>query len=146
MRDMLDARKRGDFAFKDKDFKTAIDCYSQVIMHLLLFMKALICILIRHITPMLLIHPFVSQFVDVGTMVSPTVFARRSLCYLMCDQPDAALRDAMQAQIVYPDWPTAFYMQAVALSKLNMQSDAVDMLNEASQLEEKRQNKSTKGP
>nr|CAB3495367.1 unnamed protein product [Digitaria exilis]CAB3504301.1 unnamed protein product [Digitaria exilis] len=113
MRDMLDARKRGDFAFKDKDFKAAIDCYS--------------------------------QFVDVGTMVSPTIFARRSLCYLMCDQPDAALRDAMQAQIVYPDWPTAFYMQAVALSKLNMQSDAVDMLNEASQLEEKRQ-KSTKGP
>ncbi|CAN6300261.1 unnamed protein product [Urochloa humidicola] len=113
MRDMLEARKRGDFAFKDKDFKEAIDCYS--------------------------------QFVDVGTMVSPTVFARRSLCYLMCDQPDAALRDAMQAQIVSPDWPTAFYMQSVALSKLNMQSDAVDMLNEASQLEEKRQ-KSTKGP
>ncbi|GJM91355.1 hypothetical protein PR202_ga07718 [Eleusine coracana subsp. coracana] len=113
MRDMLDARKRGDFAFRDKDFKAAIDCYS--------------------------------QFVDVGTMVSPTVLARRSLCYLMCDQPDAALRDAMQAQIVYPDWPTAFYMQAVALSKLNMQSDAVDMLNEASELEEKRQ-KSIKGP
>ena len=78
-------------------------------------------------------------------MVSPTVFARRSLCYLLCDQPDAALRDAMQAQIVSPDWPTAFYMQSVALSKLNMQSDAVDMLNEASELEEKRQ-KSTKGP
>ena len=63
----------------------------------------------------------------------------------MCDQPDAALRDAMQAQIVSPDWPTAFYMQAVALSKLNMQSDAVDMLNEASELEEKRK-KTTKGP
>jgi hypothetical protein len=30
MRDMLDARKRGDFAFRDKDFKAAIDCYSQV--------------------------------------------------------------------------------------------------------------------
>lgn len=30
MRDMLDARKRGDFAFRDKDFKTAIECYSQV--------------------------------------------------------------------------------------------------------------------
>ena len=30
MRDMLEARKRGDFAFRDKDFKTAIDCYSQV--------------------------------------------------------------------------------------------------------------------
>jgi hypothetical protein len=38
MRDMLDARKRGDFAFKDKDFKAAIDCYSQVGMRFL-FMK-----------------------------------------------------------------------------------------------------------
>ncbi|KAL2936904.1 Serine/threonine-protein kinase BSK1 [Bienertia sinuspersici] len=107
MRDMLEARKRGDYAFKDKDFKAAIDCYS--------------------------------QFIDVGTMVSPTVYARRSLCYLMNDQADAALRDAMQAQCVHPDWPTAFYMQSVALAKLDMQKDAVDMLNEASGLEEKRQ-------
>ncbi|KAL5224051.1 hypothetical protein ABZP36_010690 [Zizania latifolia] len=113
MRDVLDARKRGDFAFRDKNFKAAIDCYT--------------------------------QFADVGTMVSPTVYARRSLCHLMCDQPDAALRDAMQAQCVYPDWPTAFYMQAVALAKLDMQSDSTDMLNEASQLEERRQN-STKAP
>ncbi|CAK9154851.1 unnamed protein product [Ilex paraguariensis] len=29
MRDMLEARKRGDLAFRDKDFKIAIDCYSQ---------------------------------------------------------------------------------------------------------------------
>ncbi|KAJ4838413.1 Serine/threonine-protein kinase bsk1 [Turnera subulata] len=107
MRDMLESRKRGDFAFRDKDFKTAIDCYS--------------------------------QFIDVGTMVSPTVFARRSLCYLLCDQPDAALRDAMQAQCVYPDWPTAFYMQSVALAKLDMHNDAADMLNEAATLEEKKQ-------
>ncbi|KAI0500887.1 hypothetical protein KFK09_019105 [Dendrobium nobile] len=108
MRDMLDARKRGDLAFRDKDFKTAIDCYS--------------------------------QFLDVGTMVSPTVYARRSLCHLLCDQPDAALRDAMQAQCIYPEWPTAFYMQAVALAKLNMNSDSADMLNEAAGLEKKRQN------
>ncbi|KAJ8447410.1 hypothetical protein Cgig2_019404 [Carnegiea gigantea] len=107
MRDMLDARKRGDSAFRDKDFKTAIDSYS--------------------------------QFIEGGTMVSPTVYARRSLCYLMNDQPDAALRDAMQAQCVYPDWPTAFYMQSVALAKLDMQKDSVDMLNEAAALEEKRQ-------
>ncbi|RRT69110.1 hypothetical protein GW17_00004889 [Ensete ventricosum] len=98
MRDILDARKRGDFAFRDKDFKTAIECYSQV-----------------------------------------------PLCHLMCDQPDAALRDAMQAQCVYPDWPTAFYMQAAALAKLDMQSDAADMLHEATMLEEKRQ-KGGKGP
>ncbi|GLT96876.1 hypothetical protein SLE2022_144690 [Rubroshorea leprosula] len=107
MRDMLESRKRGDYAFRDKDFKTAIDCYS--------------------------------QFINVGTMVSPTVFARRSLCYLLCDQADAALRDAMQAQCVYPDWPTAFYMQSVALAKLDMHKDASDMLNEAAALEEKRQ-------
>ncbi|KAK4794218.1 hypothetical protein SAY86_012212 [Trapa natans] len=106
IRDMLDARKRGDLAFRDKDFRTAIDCYS--------------------------------QFVDVGTNISPTVFARRSLCYLMCDQPDAALRDAMQAQCVYPDWSTAFYLQSVALAKLDMHNDAADMLTEASTLEEKR--------
>ncbi|XP_056164434.1 serine/threonine-protein kinase BSK1-like [Syzygium oleosum] len=113
MKDMLEARKRGDYAFRDKDFKTAIDCYS--------------------------------QFIDVGTMLSPTVFARRSLCYLLCDQPDAALRDAMQAQLIYPEWPTAFFMQSVALAKLDMHKDAVDMLNEAAGLEEKRQ-KSGKGP
>lgn len=81
------------------------------------------------------------QFINVGTMVSPTVYARRSLCYLLCDQPDAALRDAMQAQCVYPEWSTAFYMQAVALSKLNMQKDASDMLNEAAALEDKRRGK-----
>ncbi|KAF1871882.1 hypothetical protein Lal_00020677 [Lupinus albus] len=107
MRNLLEARKRGDLAFRDKDIKTSIECYS--------------------------------QFIDGGTMVSPTVYARRSLCYLFCDQPDAALRDAMQAQCVYPDWPTAFYMQSVALSKLNMTKDASDMLSEASALEEKRQ-------
>lgn len=32
MRDTLEARKRGDFAFRDKDFKTAIDCYTQVMV------------------------------------------------------------------------------------------------------------------
>ncbi|KAL0365987.1 UNVERIFIED_CONTAM: Serine/threonine-protein kinase BSK1 [Sesamum radiatum] len=80
-----------------------------------------------------------NEFIDVGTMISPTVHARRSLCYLMCDQPDAALRDAMQAQCIYPEWSTAFYMQAVALAKLDMHKDAADMLNEAAMLEEKKQ-------
>ena len=37
MRDMLEARKRGDLAFRDKDFKTAIDCYSQVPFRFLVF-------------------------------------------------------------------------------------------------------------
>ncbi|XP_047326584.1 serine/threonine-protein kinase BSK1-like [Impatiens glandulifera] len=106
MKDMLDARKRGDLAFRDKDFRTAIDCYS--------------------------------QFIDVGTMISLTVYGRRSRCYLMCEQPDAALRDAMQAQCVLPDWSTAFYMQAVSLAKLDMHKDAADMLNEVAALEDKK--------
>ncbi|XP_048431703.1 serine/threonine-protein kinase BSK1 isoform X2 [Pyrus x bretschneideri] len=29
MKDMLEARKHGDLAFRDKDFRSAIDCYSQ---------------------------------------------------------------------------------------------------------------------
>ncbi|RWR88412.1 putative serine/threonine-protein kinase [Cinnamomum micranthum f. kanehirae] len=61
------------------------------------------------------------------------------LCYLLCDQPDAALRDAMTAHCVYLECPTAFYMLAVALAKLQMLKDAAEMLNEAAGLEKKRQ-------
>ncbi|KAG0564746.1 hypothetical protein M758_8G131300 [Ceratodon purpureus] len=107
MQDMLNSRKRGDVAFREKDFKNAIDCYT--------------------------------QFVDVGTMISPTVFARRSLSYLLSDQAEAALRDAMQAQYVHPEWPTAFFMQAAALTKLGMDTDAKDMLKEGSILHSKTQ-------
>ncbi|XP_024361722.1 serine/threonine-protein kinase BSK1 isoform X1 [Physcomitrium patens] len=108
MQDMLNSRKKGDMAFRDKDFKMAIDCYT--------------------------------QFVDVGTMTSPTVFARRSLAYLLSDQAEAALRDAMQAQYVHPEWPTAFYMQAAALGKLGMETDASDMLKEGAALDLKKAN------
>jgi hypothetical protein len=31
-----------------------------------------------------------TQFIDVGTMVSPTVFTRCILCYLMSDMPQEA--------------------------------------------------------
>jgi hypothetical protein len=60
----------------------------------------------------------------------------------MSDQPDDALRDALYAQCLIPECPTALYMQSVALSRLNMQSEATDALNEASQLEIKRIQKS----
>lgn len=39
MRDMLEARKRGDQSFRDKDFKAAIDFYSQVQL-ILLFLSS----------------------------------------------------------------------------------------------------------
>ncbi|KAJ6352004.1 hypothetical protein OIU76_001257 [Salix suchowensis] len=131
MKDMLEARKRGDVAFRDKDFKTAVECYSQLPG----YFSSMCPGTYKWQVAMLQLR----VFIDVGTMVSPTVYARRSLCHLLCDQPDAALRDAMQAQCVYPDWSTAFYMQAVALAKLDMHKDAADMLNDAATLEEKKQ-------
>ena len=82
---------------------------------------------------------------DVGPeMVSRTVYVRRSWCYIMCDKMDAALRDAMQAERHYPDWPYSLYMQAVALSKLGMHIQAMDMLNEATELEENQKRKQKK--
>ncbi|KAF2536869.1 hypothetical protein F2Q68_00019236 [Brassica cretica] len=79
-----------------------------------------------------------SQFIDSRRTVYPSVYARRSLCYLFCNQPDRALHDGMIAQEVFPDWPTAFYLQSVALSKLNMITDSADTLKEATLLEAKR--------
>lgn len=71
---------------------------------------------------------------------SATVFARRAFSYLMNSQAELALRDAMQAQVCIPEWPTAFYLQALALSKLGMETDAQDMLNDGAAFEAKRQN------
>ncbi|KAL6629507.1 hypothetical protein ACP70R_029272 [Stipagrostis hirtigluma subsp. patula] len=68
---------------------------------------------------------------DVLPTMSPTIYVRRSLCHLMCDQPDSALRDAMEAERQHPEWPTALYLQAVALSKSNMQLGAMNAFNEA---------------
>ncbi|KAI4334574.1 hypothetical protein L6164_019248 [Bauhinia variegata] len=78
---------------------------------------------------------YYTQFIDGGTMVSPTVYARRCLCYLMNGMPQEALGDAMQAQSVSPTWPTAFYLQAAALFSLGMDSDAKESLNDGTTLE-----------
>ncbi|ESQ50804.1 hypothetical protein EUTSA_v10022678mg [Eutrema salsugineum] len=80
-----------------------------------------------------------SQFIQAKRIVYPSVYARRSLCYLFCNQPDRALYDGMLAQEVFPDWPTAFYLQSVALSKLNMITDSVDTFKEAALIEAKKQ-------
>lgn len=83
---------------------------------------------------------FIIQLVAMMSVPSATIFARRSLSYLMNDQPELALRDAMQAQVCVPEWPTAFYLQALALSKLGMETDAQDMLNDGAAFEVKKQN------
>ncbi|XP_068669614.1 serine/threonine-protein kinase BSK5-like [Aristolochia californica] len=79
-----------------------------------------------------------TQFIDGGTMVSPTVFARRCLSYLMNDMPQEALGDAMQSQVVSPEWATAFYLQAAALFSLGMDNDAQETLKDGSALEAKK--------
>ncbi|KAJ6805823.1 putative serine/threonine-protein kinase isoform X2 [Iris pallida] len=108
VQDILNTKKFGDIAFRDKDFKSAIDYYSKL--------------------------------VGLMSVPSATVFARRGLSYLMDGQPELALRDAMQAQVCMPEWPTAFYLQALALSKLGMETDAQDMLNDGAAFEAKKQN------
>jgi BR-signaling kinase len=71
-------------------------------------------------------------------MVSPTIYARRCLSHLMIDIAQQALNDAMQALVVNPTWPTAFYLQAAALLKLGMENEAREALKDGSSLEAKR--------
>ncbi|KAK9910461.1 hypothetical protein M0R45_034421 [Rubus argutus] len=106
MQETLDSKKNGDSAFKQKDFRTTIECYS--------------------------------QFIDVGNMVSPTIFAHRSLSYLMDEMPQEALNDAMQAQVISPIWHIASYLQAAALSALGKENEAQSALKEGTMLEAKR--------
>lgn len=84
--------------------------------------------------------PIHQQLVVMMPAPSATIFARRALSYLMNDQAELALRDAMQAQVCIQEWPTAFYLQAIALSKLGMETDAQDMLNDGAAFDSKKQN------
>lgn len=79
-----------------------------------------------------------TQFIDGGTMVSPTVYARRCLSYLMIDMAQEALGDAMQAQVVSPEWPNALYLQAACLSSLGMENDAQETLKDGTNMEAKK--------
>ncbi|KAL9246721.1 hypothetical protein vseg_020219 [Gypsophila vaccaria] len=106
IQETLDSKKKGDSAFRHKNFKSAIEYYS--------------------------------QFIEVGMVISPTVYARRSLCYLMSDMPEEALDDAVQAQGIYPVWPIASYLQAAALFALGRENQAQLALREGSSLEHKR--------
>ncbi|KAL1326566.1 hypothetical protein HN51_036682 [Arachis hypogaea] len=106
MQETLNSKKKGDAAFRQKDFRTAIDSYT--------------------------------QFIDVGTMVSPTVYARRSLCYLISSMPEEALKDASQAQSISPVWHIASYLQAACLFALGREAEARVALKEASSIETKK--------
>jgi len=104
MQESLNSKKKGDVAFRQKDFREAIECYT--------------------------------QFID-GGMISPTVCARRSLCYLMSDMPKEALDDAIQAQVISPVWHVASYLQSASLGILGMEKESQIALKEGSNLEAK---------
>jgi BR-signaling kinase len=70
--------------------------------------------------------------------VSPIIFARRSLSYLMDEMPQEALNDAMQAQVISPIWHITSYLQAAALSALGKENEAQSALKEGTVLEAKR--------
>uniref|UniRef100_A0A7N0U130 non-specific serine/threonine protein kinase n=1 Tax=Kalanchoe fedtschenkoi TaxID=63787 RepID=A0A7N0U130_KALFE len=106
MQETLDSKKKGDAAFRHKDFTAAIECYS--------------------------------QFIDVGTMVSPTVLARRSLSHLMSSMPKEALDDTVQAQVISPMWHVASYLQAAALFAMERDNEAQIALREGTVLEGKK--------
>ncbi|XP_022966098.1 probable serine/threonine-protein kinase BSK3 [Cucurbita maxima] len=79
-----------------------------------------------------------TQFIDGGTMVSPTVYARRCLSYLMGEMGQEALGDAMQAQAISPEWATALYLQATCLFSLGMENEAQEALKEGTKFEAKK--------
>ncbi|KAL7597504.1 hypothetical protein Lser_V15G22281 [Lactuca serriola] len=78
---------------------------------------------------------FYTSFIKKVTKASPTVYARRCFCYLMNNIADAALRDAMHAEVLLPQWSTALFLQAAALFSLGMENDANEMLKDGSMLE-----------
>lgn len=107
MQETLNSKKKGDSAFRHKEFKTAIECYT--------------------------------QFIKAGSVVSPTVYARRSLSYLMHNMPREALSDAVQAQAISPAWHIALYLQAASLFALGGRDNHAHVsLREGSMLEEKK--------
>lgn len=71
-------------------------------------------------------------------MVSPTVYARRSLSYLISEMPQEAFNDAVQGQVISPVWHIASYLQAASLLALGRESEAQVALKEGSVLESKK--------
>lgn len=71
-------------------------------------------------------------------MVSPTVYARRSLSHLMNNMSKQALNDSVQAQVISPVWHIASYLQAAALFAMEKDNQAQIALREGTVLEEKK--------
>ncbi|KAG5563209.1 hypothetical protein RHGRI_005837 [Rhododendron griersonianum] len=129
VQETLNSKKKGDAAFRHKDYRAAIECYTQ---------WGSVGRMGRYIYEDGLTQSHSYAFIEVGTMVSPTVFARRSLSHLSSEMPEEALNDAVQAQVISPVWHIASYLQAASLFALGRENEAQIALKEGSVLEEKR--------
>ncbi|XP_030474342.1 serine/threonine-protein kinase BSK6-like isoform X2 [Syzygium oleosum] len=78
-----------------------------------------------------------TQFIEGGLLASPTVYVRRCFSYVMNDMPREALGDAVQALVIFPDWPTALYLQAACLLRLGSEDQANQCLRDGASLEAK---------
>lgn len=137
VQEMLNTKKFGDVAFRDKDFKSSVDHYTKVSRYM--DMTCYFSFLTKENVLFRLMNSAFTQLVTLMAVPTATVFARRAFSYLMIGLAELALRDAMQAQVCMPEWPTAFYLQALALSKLGMEANAQDMLNDGAAFEVKKQ-------
>ncbi|XP_011045216.1 PREDICTED: probable serine/threonine-protein kinase At4g35230 isoform X2 [Populus euphratica] len=84
MRDMLESRKRGDFAFRDKDFKTAIDCYSQEPWFPQLFLLGAVFVFFCVINQMLLFEMQCKHSVFIQIGQQPSTCSQLPLLNLTC--------------------------------------------------------------
>ncbi|KAK1642806.1 hypothetical protein QYE76_060611 [Lolium multiflorum] len=79
-----------------------------------------------------------SRFVDTGAMESPTMLVRRGFANIVLGRLEDGLEDARKAEGISPEWPTAHYLQGMALICLGMESDGHEKLNIAGALEAQR--------
>ncbi|KAK1412849.1 hypothetical protein QVD17_34395 [Tagetes erecta] len=71
------------------------------------------------------------ELIKNDILVTPTIYVRRSFGYLMINEAQEALRDAMYAQVMHPVWSIASYLLATALFSLGLDEDAHTALKEA---------------
>lgn len=79
-----------------------------------------------------------SMFIDTGAMESPTMLVRRSFANMVLNRLEDSLEDARKAEGISPEWPTAHYLQGMALIGLGMELDGHEKLKIGAALEAQR--------
>ncbi|KFK22125.1 hypothetical protein AALP_AAs50635U000100, partial [Arabis alpina] len=67
----------------------------------------------------------------------PSVYARRCLSSIFCNEPKAAFEDANKAINVYPDWPVGYFLRSVISAQNGKATESAGFFKEATLLEQK---------